>query len=182
MDKLEEHIRRNRKDFDKHHPSSDNWKKIELTLRKSRNPLFKWYSIAAMVLAISGIASIIYFSVNSELPRNSERTRETLLFKGNPELKETQLYYDNLVNSLYKKATPMLMGEPELARELKNDISQIDSIYADIKNDLRDNIANQDVIEALIQNYRIKIRLLEEMLILLNQNENDQNKNTSHEL
>jgi hypothetical protein len=38
---------------------------------------------------------------------------------------------------------------------------------------LKDNVDNQDVIEALINNYRIKIQILEDMLIVLKQNENN---------
>ena len=52
----------------------------------------------------------------------------------------------------------------------------------DIKKDLKDNIANQDVIEALIQNYRIKINILEDMLTVLKANENNHEKEKSHEL
>jgi len=38
------------------------------------------------------------------------------------------------------------------------------------------------VIEALIQNYRIKLQILEEMLSMLKQNENKKDKPDSHEL
>ena len=88
----------------------------------------------------------------------------------------------NLANSLYKEATPMLTRNPEIKKELVTDISQIDSICSEIKKDLKDNVANQDVIEALIQNYRIKIRLLEDMLTILKENEENPEKNNSHEL
>jgi hypothetical protein len=43
-------------------------------------------------------------------------------------------------------------------------------------------VANQEVVEALIQNYRIKIRLLEDMLIILKENENNPEKSKSYEL
>jgi hypothetical protein len=97
-------------------------------------------------------------------------------------LKETEIYYNNLVNSLYREATPFLTSNPEIKKELNTDISQLDSICFEIKKDLKDNVANQEVVEALIQNYRIKIRLLEDMLTILKENENHQEKNRSHEL
>ena len=78
------------------------------------------------------------------------------MMKTNSQLKETEIYYNNLANSLYREATPMLTRNPEIEKELSTDISQIDSICSEIKKDLKDNVANQDVIEALIQNYRIK--------------------------
>jgi hypothetical protein len=52
----------------------------------------------------------------------------------------------------------------------------------EIKKDLKDNISNQDVVEALIQNYRIKIRILEDMLTVLKANENNPEKKKSHEI
>ena len=44
------------------------------------------------------------------------------------------------------------------------DLNQLDSLYTELKSDLRDNIANQEVIDAMIQNYRLRISILEELL------------------
>ena len=104
------------------------------------------------------------------------------MMKGSSQLKETEIYYNNLANSLYREATPMLARNPEIEKELSTDISQIDSICSEIKKDLKDNVANQDVIEALIQNYRLKISLLEDMLKILKENEENPEKSNSHEL
>jgi hypothetical protein len=73
-------------------------------------------------------------------------------------------------------------GESNYQTMIKTGSEQIDSICSEIKKDLKDNVANQDVIEALIQNYRIKIRLLEDMLELLKENEENPVKSKSHEL
>jgi hypothetical protein len=97
-------------------------------------------------------------------------------------LKETETYYNTLVNSLYKEATPLLTNNPDIKKELNTDLSHIDSICVEIKKDLKDNISNQDVVEALIQNYRIKIKILEDMLTVLKANENNPEKKKSHEI
>ncbi|HAM10742.1 MAG TPA: hypothetical protein DCP74_10825 [Bacteroidales bacterium] len=76
----------------------------------------------------------------------------------------------------------MLATNPELKKELNNDLLQIDSIYADLKKDLKDNIANQEVVEALIRNYTIKIKILEDLLAILRESETNAEKNKSHEL
>jgi hypothetical protein len=102
--------------------------------------------------------------------------------KGNSQLKESEFYYNNLLNSLYTEATPMLTANPEIQKELNYDISHIDSLCLEIKKDLKDNIANKEVIEALIQNYRIKIRLLEDILTVLKENENNPEKKKNYEL
>jgi len=98
------------------------------------------------------------------------------------QLIEAEAYYTSQINSLYLEAEPLLAANPDLKDELNSDIAQIDSIYIDLRKDLKDNIANQEVVEALIMNYTIKIRILEDMLAILRENENNGEKNNSHEL
>lgn len=182
MDKLEEHIRKNRDDLDRYIPSSDIWKMIRRRLIKEKSPIIRWVSIAAMVVVILGTALVFLRQGNDWQVNKNNAGNNDGQSQGNPQLKETEIYYNNLVNSLYREATPLLTGHPEIKKELTTDISQLDSICSDIKKDLKDNVANQEVVEALIQNYRIKIRLLEDMLTILKENEGNQEKNKSHEI
>ena len=182
MDKLEEQIRKNREDLDRYNPSSGVWKKIKKGLKKDKSPISHWLSIAAMAIVILGTAVVFFKPGNRWSDTNREKSSEAGLTPDNPQLKETEIYYNNLVNSLYREATPLLTENPEIEKELDTDISQLDSICSEIKKDLKDNVANQEVVEALIQNYRIKIRLLEDMLIILKENENNPEKNKSYEL
>ena len=151
-------------------------------IRTNRITGYRWVSIAAMVAVILGTA-VLFLRPGFKSSRNVIGNRnEQAIVKGSSLLKETEIYYNNLANSLYQEATPMLTRNPEIEKELVTDISQIDSICSEIKKDLKDNVANQDVIEALIQNYRIKIKLLEDMLTILKENEENPEKNNSHEL
>jgi hypothetical protein len=104
------------------------------------------------------------------------------LIKNDPQIRETELYYDNLVNDLFKEAMPLLTEYPDLEKELIIDLSQLDSICIEIKKDLKDNISNQEVIEALINNYRIKIHILSDMLVQLRQQEVKNEKTKNHAL
>jgi hypothetical protein len=182
MDKLEEHIRKNREDLDRYNPSSIIWKRISRTLRQDKSRISHWRSVAAMAAVLIGTA-VLFFITGT---RWSEKSREISSGEGlspaGRQLKETEIYYNNLVNTLYREATPLLTGNPEVEKELNTDISQLDSICADIKKDLKDNVANQEVVEALIQNYRIKIRLLEDMLTILKEDKNNPEKRKDYEL
>ncbi|MCX6253637.1 MAG: hypothetical protein NTV31_04080 [Bacteroidia bacterium] len=182
MDKLEEHIRKNREDLDRYSPSSGVWKRIKRRLNKEKSPVWQWLSVAAMIVIILGTAVILFRPGNRLSDTSRGKNSDAGLTKVNPQLKETEIYYNNLVNSLYREATPLLTANPEITKELNSDFSQLDSICSEIKKDLKDNVANQEVIEAVIQNYRIKIRLLENMLIILKENEVNPGKNKSHEL
>jgi hypothetical protein len=161
MDRLEDYIRKNKDDLDKYEPSPDVWRGIRKEMHRGRRELAGWLSAAAMIAVILGTSALFYAASQN---------------KADPEVIESEIYYNNLVNDLFSQAAPLLTGYPDLEKELMTDMSQIDSICADIKKDLRDNIDNQEVIEALISNYRIKTQILEEMLDALRQNENNTEK------
>lgn len=182
MDKLEEYIRKNREELDQHIPSPEVWKGINRSMKKGRSFYIRWLSAAAMITVIFATAALFYIG---------DRRNRTTIFPGNGDtrtagnntlLNETEIYYNTQVNNLYQQASPLLTKYPEVEKELVSDMAHIDSICADIKKDLKDNISNQEVIEALINNYRLKIRILEDMLDLINQDEIDPVKNKSHEL
>jgi hypothetical protein len=182
MDKLEEHIRKNREDLDRYSPSARIWKRIRSKTGKEKTPVRKWFSIAAMLIVILGTA---VFLINYTFPGSDKSLLKNSDAPGTSQatqLKETEIYYNNLVNSIYTAAKPLLTANPEIQKELVTDFSHLDSICSDIKRDLKDNVANQEVVEALIQNYRIKIQLLEDMLTILKENENNPEIKKSHEL
>jgi hypothetical protein len=182
MDKLEEHIRHNREDLDRYSPPAGIWRRIRKELKKGKFLMRQWLSIAAMIVIILGSAIVLFRPEYRWSDSNSRKNNYEGLTKTYPQFKETETYYNSLVNSLYKEATPLLTKNPEIKKELSTDLSQLDSICTDLKKDLKDNVSNQDVVEALIQNYRIKIRILEDMLTVLKTNENNPEKKKSYEL
>jgi hypothetical protein len=182
MDKLEEHIRKNREALDRYSPPAGVWNKINRQINSERFHVRRLLSIAAMFIVIIGSSLFLIKPwLSNKAPNQINRANIKNPFE-NSQLQETEIYYNNLINSLYLEATPMLTGYPEIKKELSVDLSHLDSICNEIKKDLKDNIANQEVVEALIQNYRIKIRLLEDMLAVLKEAENNQKKKENHEL
>lgn len=181
MDRLEEHIRKNREAMDHYTPSPGVWKKIRRSIHETKTPVNKWLSVAAMIIVILGTALGLFRKGNLGEGDRSFKDNDLRALE-NPQLKESEIYYANLLNSLFLEATPLLTANPEIKKELDYDISHLDSICIEIKKDLKDNVANQEVVEALIQNYRIKIRLLEDMLKILKEDENNPEKKESYEL
>jgi hypothetical protein len=182
MDKLEEFILKNREDLDRYTPPASIGRKIQKKLLKGKSPFKKWLSVAAMFVVILG-STFLLFRINySRSDSGNEIISESNSGPSNPQLKETEIYYNNRVNSLYREAIPLLTANPEIKKELNTDISHLDSICSEIKKDLKDNVANQEVVEALIQNYRIKIRLLEDMLTILKEDETKGVKTKGNEL
>jgi hypothetical protein len=181
MDRLEEHIRKNKAELDQHSPSPEIWKEIRRGMGKGRAYYIKWLSAAAMITVIFATAALFYIGERRYNNPSSPGNNNNRFDGNNALLNETEIYYNTQVNNLYKQASPLLTEYPEIEKELVSDMAHIDSICADIKRDLKDNISNQEVIEALINNYRLKIRILEDMLDLINEEENPV-KNKDNEL
>ena len=60
MDKLEEHIRKNRKDLDRYNPPLDIWRRVRKELKKEKPLIRQWISIAAMIVIILGTAVVFF--------------------------------------------------------------------------------------------------------------------------
>jgi hypothetical protein len=183
MEKLEDFIKKNRDDLDIYSPSPGLWKRIRKHSYKNwKYQVYRLTAVAAIITVILGTATLFFKETNHGSLLHFGRNSDALIMKANPVLSETEIYYNTLVKNLYDQASPMLTGHPGMEKELLTDLSQLDSIYVEIKRDLRDNVSNQEVVEALISNYRTKIGILEEMLTILKDNETDNKKTETHAL
>jgi hypothetical protein len=181
-DNLEKFMRDHSAEFDLHEPDQELWKGIEKRIAQKKVIKWRFYlSRAAAIILIFGASIVVqqlWLKRNaSSVPVVTSASVEI------PEIKEAELYYSGLINEKLKEVKPLLIQNPSLEKELNTDLTELDSIYAGLKNDLKDNIANDEVIEAMIQNYRSRISILEDMLSYLkSENENDSIKNTEYEL
>jgi CHASE3 domain sensor protein len=176
MDNFEEFIRAHREDLDRYEASPATWEKISRRTGHRGRKILLRYTAAATILLAVGIA--LFFNMN----HRSIDTSSGVSLQNQQELRETEYFYNSMFNSMYTAAKPLLTSQPIVEKELNDGVAQIDSICADLRKDLKDNVSNTEVIEALIRNYRIKIQLLEDMLDVVRQNENDDKKPTNHEL
>ncbi len=181
-DKLDKFILGNRDEFDIHEPGPDVWDKIEKNIRQRHK--FRWKTLltrAAAILIIFVASYLLheYVSLRKNLPVKAEHDREI----GIPELREAEVYYTNLIAGKIEEIKPLLADYPVLEKEINNEFTTLDSIYRDLKKDLRDNISNDEVIEAMIQNYRFKLSVLEDIMAQLkSNNKEEQQKPVEYEL
>lgn len=165
-DKLEEFINENRAEFDFFTPEKKTWNKIKpvnkLQQIGSRKILRTIYRVAATLLIFT--ASYVFHEFMDIRENKIANTGNYEIYNLMPELKETENYYNNLVSLKMDELQPFLRKIPGLEAEVQLDISELDSIYSSLKDDLKDNIANDQVLAAMIQNYRLKIKILEDLL------------------
>ena len=179
-DRLEEFVKSHSAEFDLHEPDPGLWKGIEKSIVPKRRIRWSYYlSRAAVVVFLIGatlVAQRLWINKGHGTRKNTADVEINI-----PELKEAEMYYSGIINSKLEEVKPLLSEYPSLEDELETDLSELDSIYKGLKNDLKDNIANHEVIEAMIQNYRLRISILQDMLEFLeSQNKEDKTNNTEH--
>jgi hypothetical protein len=166
IDRLEEFVKSHRTEFDLQEPDPKLWKGIERSISLRRKYRWSYYlSRAAVVIFLIGATLVGQKIWMKYSPGKSETTADVEI--NIPELKEAEMYYSGMINEKLKEVKPLLLEYPTMEKELETDLSELDSIYSSLKNDLKDNIANHEVIEAMIQNYRLRISILEDMLNFL---------------
>jgi len=177
-DKLERFILDNREGFDTFEPSQDVWKKIKKPEKKSISLNWKTIAIRAAAVVVIFISSYYFHdfmnSKNTTVVAESNSIEENPLYKN---LIEAELYYSAEINYKKKEFFRLTNNSPALQKAISMELSDLDVLFKDLKEDLNDNADNHEVIEAMIQNYRIKLEILEDML---NQIKPEQ-KNNNHE-
>ena len=182
-DRLEEFISENRDQFDLYEPETRIWTGIESTIHQKRTTL-GWKGImwrAAAVIIIFAASFLLQEYLHFR--KDQLATQKEDLYREIPELYEADIYYTSLLEEKIRQVEPLLSGHPELGETLNQDLSELDGIYYELQQDLRDNIANDEVVEAMIQNYMLKIQILEDLLEYLDGSpENNENKNGQYEI
>jgi hypothetical protein len=181
-DKFEDFICDHGAEFDFHEPDPKLWKGIEKEIAHKKVVKWRFYLTRAAVVALIFGASIIVQQLWLKKDIGASQKMKSASVEI-PELKEAEVYYSGLISEKMKEVKPLLTKNPSLEKELNTDLTELDSIYSGLKTDLKDNIANNEVIEAMIQNYRLRISILEDMLTYLkSENENDSINKTEYEL
>ncbi len=179
-DRLEDFVRQHREEFDLREPDPSVWLKINpanAPVVKEKRPM-RWLRIAAAIAVIfAGSSAGIYFLTGGN--NDADLYSQELYM----EMQETEAFYTMMVSDRYEELKPYLVSDPLANEMLSADMEELDEVYHELKNDLKDNISNPEVIEAMVLNYRIKLEILEDLLNQLKEKENqDYEKDDSYSL
>lgn len=166
MKKLEDFMREHRDDFDSELPSMDVWNKIELKLDTKKSRKINFWKLTASIAAILILALIGSFMLNSqhsELNKYANISDPELL-----ELLETEDYYSQKVSVQMIEIHKCYDIYPDLKYDIESDLNELDNMYKELKNDLNDNFYNREVIEAMIQNNRLRLEMVDRVLNQIN--------------
>jgi hypothetical protein len=166
MKQLEDFVNENRDSFDTELPSDKLWGEIEQKLdAKTRNPFYNkrilWAVAAILVMAL----------ISTFMLEKNEKRIESIGQAIDPEMQElfeTEAYYSSMVSGKMSEIEKCYLVYPELKSDIESDLKELDTMYRELKNDLNDNLYTREVIEAMIQNNRIRLELVNRVLNQIN--------------
>jgi len=167
-DRLESFVDENRHEFDPMEPSDKTWEAISKRLEPqqlSPKKAFGWLKVAAVV-AVAVLGTFGIYQV-----RLSEQKQTAKALQVDPEvqeLMEAEAYYAQEVSGKLTEIQKCYKIHPELKSEIESDLNELESMYLNLKSDLKENISNKEVIEAMIENNRIRLKLVDDVLEQIN--------------
>ncbi|MEE4259704.1 MAG: hypothetical protein V2I62_08095 [Bacteroidales bacterium] len=183
-DKLEKFVIENRDQFDTMEPNPALWQKIEASQTKKIDINWTRILVRAAAVVVIFVSSYIFFDhmvnknqepVIAEVEANDPEDIRTY-----QELMEAEYYYTSMIENRTEEFIRLTGNNSPLRKEITIELKELDKVYRELKEDLKDNADNEEVVVAMIQNYRLKLEILEEILLQLQPaNENtkdDENK------
>ena len=167
-DRLEKFVNETRHEFDQLEPSDRIWEAISGQLNeepKHKIRKFQWMKIAAVVILALAIPTVIY------QVKFSEQIQSAKAVQADPEIQElieAEAYYAQEVSGKMAEINKCYKVHPEIKVEIEGDLNELEMMYHSLKDDLKENISNKEVIEAMIENNRNRMKLVDEVLEQIN--------------
>ncbi len=167
MDQLEKYIKDNRAAFDERKPPEDIWRKLDQQLGSEKPHktirLWRGFRVAASVLLLIGIGSLLGMYV-----ANRNFAAESIADKLPNDFLELEEYYQKEING---KLIQLASFQSE-KQTVEMDMEQLDAALQELKEDILSapKGSEEQIINAMILNYRTKIELLETVMEHINQN------------
>jgi hypothetical protein len=161
MDHLEEFVKNHRNEFDRFEPSPMVWEKIKSANREKKSPSINYFlfRIAAIIVlvCISGVLILTQTRIKKEESLTSTDPQIE-------ELLETERFYSHQISGKLQEIRKCYQTFPELKNDIESDLNELEKMYFSLKNDLKDNVSNKPVIEAMIENNRVRLKLVDSVL------------------
>ncbi|MBO4603191.1 MAG: hypothetical protein J5651_08520 [Salinivirgaceae bacterium] len=188
MDELKSFFEQNRNLFDTEEPLAGHFERFQQRLeaeQKQRNRfnyrriLYVAASVVvAVVVSVEALSLLLGKGVETiqnevaELNMNStndfvRQTTQNVKSKLNPEYRETQKYYITEVDNRLDQIKATSMDEEQKA-ELLKELSEMDELFAKLQKELKSSPDNQVLIEAMINHYKMKIEVMNQIINNLN--------------
>jgi hypothetical protein len=165
-DRLEEFINQNREAFDQYEPSAKVWEQISKSKPKPKIVTFTtWFLRVAAVLAVVAIFSVAITKTNIFNSGNFAQQSDDPDLR---ELIEAEAFYASQVNEKMDEIRKCYVIYPEIKEDVEMDLNELQQMYNVLKTDLKENVSKKTVIEAMIENNRYRLKMVDEVLDQIN--------------
>lgn len=189
QDDFEKFVRKNREEFDFKEPNIDLWANIEQQLNEKgeekksplraivsdkstsiRRKMLRYASVAAVGLLLLTVGGVIG-SQWSGGNYSNEPVAEISLGEVSDEYAELENYYSQQVSMNIEKLKKYNFDE-----NILEDIAELDVAFQELKRELGDTqvMSDEEIIHAMIENYQMKINILERVLERIPSKENNE--------
>ena len=171
-DKLEQFVIENREAFDDEEPGAKVWAGVEKQSRRTINIQWKRIGVRAAAVVVIFISSYYFHDFMQKRSSSREKmasgeniTEQDDMYR---ELQEAKYYYTSQVEEKRAEVFKIIDDDTDLKNEIDSELLDLDKVLKELKRDLKDNVNNEEVIAAMIQNYRLKLSILKDILNHLN--------------
>lgn len=176
-DKWKNFINENKSEFENEFPSENLWDKIESGLKKKQPKMVPLrtvitYAAAAVLVLSVGLIWLMKSNTSQEtkLQAKTEKEESYFLASISPEYAEVENYY---VSRIDRAMTELKEYTPD--EEMMQAVKDLDLEFKRLQKEMSENVNRSEIIEAMIENYRLKLDLLEQILEAM---EEDQSQET----
>lgn len=167
-DLLESFVNENRHEFDPMEPSDKIWESISNRINEQPKKQIRkltWWKIAAVVAVVLLGSALVYQSnvLNVKPTANAVKVDPEV-----QDLMDAEAYYAQEVSGKLAEIQKCYKVHPELKSEIESDLNELETMYISLKNDLKENMSNKEVIEAMIENNRYRMKLVDDVLEQIN--------------
>ena len=164
-DNLKDFIEANRDAFDSEPAPDKVWESLASEFDKPSKsrviPLADWRWLSAAALLVLSIGAVLYLVTQKKQVAPTGAVAEE-----KPAIELPQQLQD--LDAMYKvhrvSTLKALEKFPEERQDIQEELSELDIEFEQLRSDLGEGFSNEAVLEAMIENYRVKLEVLESTL------------------
>ncbi|MEN8230587.1 MAG: hypothetical protein ABFS38_20690 [Bacteroidota bacterium] len=164
MKDIEEYIKEKRLLLDSDHPRKGH--EMRFMQKLDRQPVRKFNFRHAIQVAASIAIIITSGLVIVKLNKSGDKIAETEIPAA---IMEADIYYTSQVNARYEQIRDFSFHNSKEKAVLLDELKELDSYHQQLMSDLEANPDDDRVINALIRHFQLKLEIMDQIIIQLNQ-------------
>ncbi|MEQ9300043.1 MAG: hypothetical protein RIF33_15835 [Cyclobacteriaceae bacterium] len=177
--KLEEFIRNHRDELDASPAEDRMWNAIESDLKQETEEVSQPVRKVDYTIYWK-VAAILLLALSSVLGYYNWQSSEVDSALANPEFASAETYYNDLIGRKKEEIRLYAVSNPELESSFLGDIEALDQMYDELKRQAQNTGGQEIVFDAMIQNLQLRIDILNQQIIVLEQIKNkEENANAT---